>query len=80
MDIHVTGWQISGEDVARAIAAPADQVPKLTTEHWLRCLFSVRPIDASRMVSGDSTSSGCGMLNPAGFYAVLAFLLRVSQG
>jgi hypothetical protein len=32
MDIHVTGWQISGEDVARAIAAPADQVPKLTTE------------------------------------------------
>ena len=32
MKIYITGWQVSGEDVARANAAPEGQLPKLTAE------------------------------------------------
>lgn len=32
MKIYITGWQVSGEDVARANAVPEGQLPKLTAE------------------------------------------------
>jgi hypothetical protein len=32
MKIRVTGWQMSGEDAARAREAPASELPKLNAE------------------------------------------------